>query len=113
MPPGKYNTTIYAGDDWQRTIAITDEGGAPLDLTGYTARWQLRAYPGAPTAALSLATDSGIAIDGVTLTISISGEVTAQLTAGSYYHDLELTTPEGAVTTYLAGIISVQQDVSR
>ena len=112
--PGKYNTEMYVGDNWQRTIVITDPADIPVDLTGYSARWQVRTDPAATTAVLAISTAGGeIVVNGTTLTASVTGAVTALLATGAYYHDLELTTPGGVVTTYLAGILAIKQDVSR
>jgi len=111
--PGIYNTKLYIGDNWQRTVVIRDPAGAPVDLTGCAAKWQVRAEPTAITPLIAMGTATGeITISGSTLTASLSGAVTTALAPGTYVHDLEVTAG-GVVTSYLAGCVVVIQDVSR
>lgn len=106
MKPGKYDTKLVIGDDWQRTLDILDADGAPLDLTGYSGLWWLRRNRDDETPAVEMATETGeIAMDGATLTASLPRTITAGLSAGIYYHELELYSASGAKTTWLAGRI--------
>lgn len=112
--PGTYSTEIYIGDDWKRTIVITDPNGDPVVLTGYSARWQVRSEKLAVVPLVSMTTTTGeLVIAGAALTASLTAAVTKLLPSGAHYHDLELTSPTGVVTSYLAGKMRIVQDVSR
>ena len=40
--PAKQKLTIYQGATFSKTVAMTDDADAPIDLTGATARMQIR-----------------------------------------------------------------------
>ena len=61
---------------------------------------------------ISLPTD----VDSSTGAVKVGGlhaQVTSTLKAGDYTYDVEFTSPEGRVRTYLEGEFSVIEDVSR
>lgn len=61
--PAKLKLTIYQGATFRKRLTWTAPGGTPVDLTGCTARMQVRAEVGSPTVLLSLTTVNG----GITL----------------------------------------------
>lgn len=89
--------------------------GVAQDLTGWTARMQVRPAVDSGTITLDIdTTDGGIELGGTegTVTILISATATAALTAGSYVYDLELV--DGTeVTALLAGAFVVAPEVTR
>ena len=44
--PAVVNLVIYQGDDFYLDLTVTDAGGGPADLTGFTATAQVRSTPG-------------------------------------------------------------------
>lgn len=88
----------------------------PLDLTGYTARMQIRQSIGSPQPLLELTTeDGGIIIDAATGTVErrIDAAATAALTWTQGVYDLELVDPDGFTTRLAQGSVTVEREVTR
>jgi len=87
-----------------------------IDLTGYTARMQVRTKLETATTLLELTTEnSGIVLDNTkkTITINISATDTAALTWLTGVYSLELISSTGIVTTLINGNVSVKKEVTR
>lgn len=119
MPPGRYDFTIRRGDtcEWTFTIHEGDEDSPIVDLTGASARLQIRQTPDATDAILTL-TDS----DGITLgaaqedhgLVLIPAATTRDFDFDSpAYYDLEITYAGGNVATELDGYVGLDADVTR
>lgn len=110
-----YNIVIDQGADWFFNVTYDQPDGTPVNLTGYTAAMQLRSYPNAPQAVLTLTTDAGITIDAEagTLALHATNEQTAAVDEGSYYYDLEITAPgTGVITRLIQGQAEVSAEVT-
>lgn len=110
------NITIQQGDTYALDVQwIDDVTGQPVDLTGATARMQLRSYYSDPVAVLSLSVGGGITIDNLTgrLTILVSATQTAALQAQSGVYDLEVTFPSNVVKKVMRGTYTVDPEVTR
>jgi hypothetical protein len=110
-----HNFVCEQGATFSRQITWLDSNGAPLDLTGYTARMQVRATVDASSALFNLTSGAGdITLGGAagTITIAISATATAAVAAGCYVYDLELV--DGAtVYRLLQGEFEVDAEVTR
>lgn len=86
--------------------------GEPVNLSGYTARSQIRKTAASDEVALTLT--SYITLGGAqgTVTLAIPATITAGLAAGKYVFDLELVSGS-TVTTLLAGPVEVAAEVTR
>lgn len=87
-----------------------------IDLTGYTARMQVRTKLETATTLLELTTEnSGIVLDNTkkTISINISATDTAALTWLTGVYSLELISSTGIVTTLINGNVSVKKEVTR
>jgi hypothetical protein len=113
-----YNVVIDQGADWFLNVNYDNPNGTPVNLAGYSSALQLRSYPDAPTAVLSLTSSSG---GGIVIT-AVSGLVAIHATAtqtraideGTYYYDLEITdTFTGVVTRLIQGQAVVSAEVTR
>ena len=114
--PGKYTLYLYQGSTFTRIITWKDESGALVDLTGFTARMQMRETVDAATAFLTLTTEnSGITLGGVsgTITLLAAATDTAAITAKQGVYDLELVAGNGTVTRLIEGLVIVVQEVTR
>jgi len=124
--PSQYNlgnATIATRTTTQFTVenpasGLYLQGGNALsavDITGYTARMQLRSLPNDPIAVLTLTNTSGITIDGPTGTLAVRATAaqTAAIIAGPYYYDLEITSPTGVKTRIVQGELNVNAEVTR
>jgi hypothetical protein len=116
---GLYNITCQQGATFQRQVTWTDSARDPYNLTGYTARMQVRANTSSNTVITALSTSAGydgtITLGGAlgTVDLVISAANTASLTAGQYVYDLELVSGGGVVTRLLEGNFKVTAEVTR
>tara|TARA_R110002126_G_scaffold231858_3_gene376444 strand:+ start:1017 stop:1361 length:345 start_codon:yes stop_codon:yes gene_type:complete len=110
-----YNVTIDQGATWYLNVEYDNPNGTPVNITSYTAALQIRSLPESATAVLSLATGSGITITGATGLIAITATATQTraIDEGTYYYDLEITSPAGVVTRLVQGQAVVTPEVTR
>ena len=114
--PGEYDFTIYQGATLSRTVVWKDAAGALVDLTGYTARMQIRASVRNPEILVSLTTENGgIALGGTagTVDLLLTAAQTAAIAARAGAYDLELVDSGGAVTRLLYGAVEISPEVTR
>ncbi|MFF4777625.1 hypothetical protein ACFY05_32840 [Microtetraspora fusca] len=116
MPAAIWAIVFEQGVTWRAVLHVKDAAG-PLDLTGYTARLQIRESLNSPAPLLSLtsAPGGGITIDGPAgkLAITVTDETTAAFTWCYGIYDLEIESPSGDVTRLLKGEVSVDREVTR
>lgn len=102
-----------------RNPADPDTGapGDPIDLSGYTARMQIREFMSAPEPVVSLTSGPG---GGITITpdqgridVDIADETTAAYTWRYGVYDLEIESPGGDTLRLLRGEAIVQGEVTR
>lgn len=115
--PGVLNITIYQGASWD--LALTWKIGDPstlVDLTGYTARMQIRTKTPAEAVIKTLTTSNEkIVLGGVlgTVTLALTAAETAALNAGAHVYDLELVSSSGYVTRLVEGRCTISPEVTR
>lgn len=105
--------TRYIGDKTTFSLTITDSAGDPLNMTGYSAAWV--AYDGNGTAVITKTTGDGISIgdgDGTNdkLTITLNPADTADLSAGIYGHQAEVTDGSSNPVTVAEGALTLKAD---
>ena len=113
---GIYNIIADQGATFTRQLTWKDTDGSAINLTGYTARMQLRSSVDASGAAvLELTTENNrIVLGGTagTIDLSVSAASMGSVTANTYVYDLELVS--GAVVTRLVqGTFQVRAEVTR
>lgn len=114
--PAKLKFTIYQGATFRKRLTWTAPSGTPIDLTGCTARMQVREEVESSTVLLSLTTENdGIALGDALGTIDLyaSDEDTSAFTWDAGVWDLEIVHPGGEVTRLAQGSISVSPEVTR
>ena len=90
---GTYNIQILQGETFHKEIVWRDKSGNIVDLTGYSAKMQIRTAKTGGTVIVELSTVNGkIVIDSNHLiTLTIPSEDTAYMNfVGSAVYDLEL-----------------------
>jgi len=115
MTAGIYNFTMDQGSVWDLEITYQDPNNVPINLTGYTAKMQLRTDYNSPNADLTLTTGGGgIVITGATGVIDISATAaqTANLAPAFYVYDLELTSGTN-ISRLIQGQITVAEQVTQ
>lgn len=116
--PGVLNLACYQGANFDYSLTWTTTSGtvtAPVDLTNYSARMQVREDYAASTAVMSLTSGSGITLGGTagTILLEASSTATAALISGQYLYDLELVSGAGYVTRLVEGTFIVDPEVTR
>lgn len=112
--------TLTIGDTRILTIAVTDESGAPLDITGSHLWWTAKRSRTDADALAVLAKESGA---GITTTDGPGGEASISLDAADwsgfvreptrFVWDLQERTVAGIVTTLDSGWLVVAPDVTQ
>lgn len=104
---------ILRGDTWRRAWLLSQPAGAPVDLTGATARLHLRSSSG--TLAVEATVDNGriviTPLDG-RIALSVPAAVMAAVAPGSYVADLEVTFADGTVRTIERLAVTVMGDAT-
>ena len=115
MAAGTHNFTLEQGVDFERVMEWTDNGTA-VNLSGFSARMQVRKTPAEPTVALSFTTaNSTIVLNAVSgsITLKASAIATSAVPPGVYVYDLELISGAGLVTRLLNGTFTMDAEVTR
>jgi hypothetical protein len=111
MSVSKANLDVVQGDDYVATVSVTNADGSPADISGYTAKAQIRQDVADEARRVDVEITTAVASPNVTLTIPHA--TTQTLTAASYVWDLQLTSAGGQITTILAGTVIVTREVTR
>lgn len=106
----KYNIVIDQGSTFVKTFTFTS---GITDLTGYSARMQVRNKISDSDTLLNLTVGSGITITATTITITVSATATAALKFETAVYDLEIVSAGGVVTRLLYGNVSLSREVTR
>jgi hypothetical protein len=105
----KANLTIDQGSSFSTSIALTDNDGVALNLTGYTGAAQLRKHYTSSTAVTFTVTID--ALNGE-VGLSLTSTQTAAIAAGRYVYDVELTIGS-LVSRVIEGIVTVTPEVTK
>jgi hypothetical protein len=110
MKPGNYPLDIYRGDTyrWQFTLWADADKTQPVDLTGVTARSQIRDKPAGK---LLSTIDCTITQPNIILG-TLTADECAKITGTTCAWDLQLTWPNEDITTLLAGAVALTIDVT-
>jgi hypothetical protein len=109
------NLTFPQGATWNLALTWNDDSGDPINLTGYTARMQVRASYDSATSVLALTNGSGLTLGGAagTITLAVSATQSASVAAANYVYDLELQSGGGEVVRLVEGTLTVTPEVTR
>lgn len=102
----------YSGATLSLSFTCKDEEGDPVDLTGFTARAEVRPTISSDTLTLDLAPTIPTPANGI-ISVSIADTVTADIEPGAYVWGLVLETPAGGVIPIESGPIIFRQIVPR
>ena len=120
MAATKHPLKIEQGTDfsdltyWKTGTSLAD--ATPVNLTGWTARMQIRSRIDSPTVLKELTTvNGGIVLGGAlgSIEIKMTNAETAALTWVSAVYDLELVAPGNVVRRHFYGSVSVSPEVTR
>lgn len=123
MPAAYWKIQIGQGETWRMVLRLRNPDGAdgtqgaPIDLTGYTARMQIRPTVGSSDILMQLTSElgGGITIVGATgtVTVLIGDGATAGITWRWAVYDLEIESASGETTRLLKGEVEVSPEVTR
>jgi hypothetical protein len=111
---GIYNITMDQGAQWTLQVDYDNNNGTPFNLTGYTARMQVRPKFGSDNAVLTLSSvTGGIVITPLTGTLNLTATTvqTGAIPGGFYVYDLEIDSG-GVVTRLMQGQVTVRDQVT-
>lgn len=112
MSAADYNLKIDQGSDFAVEFTLSEDGSAK-DLTGYSARAQMRETKTATTVAATFTCTIATPTNGK-IKMELTNAVTKEITAGRYYYDLEIHTASDAIVTrIMQGMAVVTQEVTR
>lgn len=115
MAAAIYDMIIEQGETWIQNVYMKDGDDIPINITGYTARMQVKETLESVTSLVDLETGgSGITLDGTAgkITLRVESVVTESLPVGRFYYDLEIIDTTSAVTKLMRGRISVNKEVT-
>jgi zona occludens toxin (predicted ATPase) len=116
MAAATYDFQLEQGATLLKPFVWKDSNGVAVNLTGYTAKMQVRRNTSADDVLLELSTINGkltiTPLSGmVTMVFSATTTAAIDWTRGKY--DLELTSGDGTVTRLLEGEITVSKEITR
>ena len=114
MTAGVYDITIEQGATFTLSATWKDSAGAPVNLTGYSARMQVRSNYESEEVLVSLVSPTNITLGGAlgTILATISATDTQKLSIQEGVYDLELEL-SGVVTRLLQGRATISREVTR
>jgi hypothetical protein len=118
--PGTYNLSINQGATFAQvftwttspTTSAVGAASAPVNVTGYTASMQFRAYPLSTTILYDASANLVLGGAAGTITLTIPAATTQTFTWWNGVYDLILTDPAGVVTRLLQGTVVVTAAVT-
>jgi len=117
MSAGKYNMTIEQGSTLNLQLLYKDSNNSIIDLTGYSAKMQIKSdyADNSPSLYLTLSSSagSGLTITPVsgTIDILVPADSSSLMTFDTAYYDLEITSGS-IVTRILQGTVKVSKQVT-
>ena len=112
MAAGKHNFTLEQGSTFDRQITV-QENNTALNLTGYSARMQMRSTHDSSSIALTFtATIASPASNGI-INLSATAGNSTNVEEGMYVYDLEIESSGGVVTRLMEGKVTVTPEVTR
>ena len=115
MAAGIYDITIEQGATFQMNLTWKDSTGSPVNITGYSARMQVRENYESESTLVSLTSSGGdIVLGGAlgTIAITITASATQSLQLEEAVYDLELVSG-ATVTRLIQGRAIISREVTR
>jgi len=112
MSAARLNIEIEQGATWKHTLQLTS-GDVTMNLSGYTARMQIRKNYASESTLANLTSSSGITISQGTLSLLLSATSTTDLPSGAAVYDLEIESASGEVTRVIFGDVYISRQVTR
>jgi len=112
MTAARYDLVIDQGSDFAIEFTVNESGSAK-NLTGYTARAQLRPTKSSSTLTATFTCSIPTPTNGK-ISMILSNATTTGLAAGRFFYDLEIfTSSDTFVQRLLFGEVTITQEVTR
>lgn len=111
---GTYNIICPQGVSYDETFTVTSNG-SPMNLSGYSARMQIRrSYDSDPLLTLTSG-GGGITLGGAagTILVEIAYTTTEAFSSGQYLYDLEITSGANKRDRLLEGTFTISREITR
>jgi hypothetical protein len=114
MTAGLHDITIEQGSNFKRTFTWKDSNAAPVNVTGYTAKLNIKGKKSDTSALYSTDQAGHIALGGTagTITINVPAATTGALDFNWGVWDIELTDGSSNVTRLLEGKVKLSKQVT-
>lgn len=111
MAAGYQELFLEQGTDFITTITLDDVDGVPYNLTGVTAKSQIRKsyYSTNPTATFTINISEPTS---GTIILQLTNATTSNIAAGRYVYDVVIKDSANTVTRVLEGIVNVIPQVT-
>lgn len=116
MPAAIHNILIEQGSTFKLNLTWKDSDDVPVDLTGYSARMQVRPTVESSDVLLNLNTANGSIVlggDAGTIAVTAAATQTEKITGRRAVYDLEVEASNGVVTRLLQGAVAISLEVTR
>lgn len=105
----KVNLVVDQGTTFTTSITFNDENGNTINFSTYSGAAQMRKHF---TSSNSVAFSVSLTSNGV-VSLSLTANQTANLVAGRYVYDLEVTDASNQISRLIEGIVTVTPNVTR
>jgi hypothetical protein len=115
MAQTTHDISADQGADYAATFTYRDSNNNLVNLTGATARMQVRKFVESQYPFISLTNGSGITLGGAagTIAVAITAATLSAVPAGEYKYDIEIATSGGLVIKLVSGDFILSGEVSR
>ena len=110
-----YDIAAEQGTDYSVTFTYRDSSNALVNLTGATARMQVRRFVESQNPFLTILSGSGITLGGAagTVALAISAASLSAVPSGAYKYDIEIVTSSSVVVKLISGDFLLSAEVTR
>lgn len=105
----KVNLIVDQGTTFITSITFNDENGNTINFSGYSGEAQMRKHF---TSSNSTSFTISLSNTGI-IVLSLTANQTANLVAGRYVYDLEVTDSSNVISRLVEGIVTVTPNVTR
>ncbi len=115
MPTTRHDITVNQGSAFKLNVQALNSDRTVMNLTGYSARMQIRSAPGVTPILLDASTSNGritINASGGIVMVNVGADVTTSMVWNSGIYDLEIFTDAANVIRLVSGFASLSVEVT-
>ena len=110
----RYHLRINQGETFQLAIPVLDANGAPVSLSGMTARGQIRSHAADATVLHEWTLlNAGLAFSSNNVVLKVPAATSSAWTFRTAQYDVELVDTDGSVTRLVDGHVIVHPEITR